>query len=390
MTDNQALIDKAVTSYRASFGTEPDLVAFAPGRVNLIGEHTDYNGGFVLPCAIPYGTAIAMGRTDAPEISVIALDLNGARDSFGITREAITSLEHGRWENHPRGIVAGSHAFGLPVHGANMAITGNVPQGAGLSSSASLGISMALGLSALGGQSDPDRAKLARIAQWAEHKFVGCACGLMDQLASAYGKAGHALLIDCGKVENKAVPMPAGARILIIHSGVKRGLVDSAYNERRMQCEAAARHYGVAELRDLDETRLYSDRNGLDETTFRRAHHVVTENARTLEMAEALAIGDYAAIGHLMQASHQSMRDDFEITLPEIDSLVENIAHSLGGEGGARMTGGGFGGCVVAICLEGKIDAVYDGLSAYWEKAGRESPLQTVITPAQGATVMHL
>lgn len=390
MTDNQALIDKAVTGYRASFGTEPDLVAYAPGRVNLIGEHTDYNGGFVLPCAIPYGTAIAMGLTDAAEISAIAIDLDGAQDRFSITREAIASLEHGRWENHARGIVAGSHAFELPVHGANMAITGNVPQGAGLSSSASLGIAMALGLSALGGQDDPDRTKLARIAQWAEHKFVGCACGLMDQLASANGEAGHALLIDCGKVENTAVLMPDGARILIIHSGVKRGLVDSAYNERRMQCEAAARHYGVAELRDLDETRLYSDRNGLDETTFRRARHVVTENARTLEMARALAIGDYTAIGSLMQASHQSMRDDFEITLPEIDSLVENIAHSLGGEGGARMTGGGFGGCVVAICPESKVDAVYGGLSTYWEKAGRNSPLQTVITPAQGATVMHL
>ncbi|MEQ1549770.1 galactokinase [Sphingorhabdus sp.] len=390
MTDNQALIDKAVTGYRASFGTEPDLVAYAPGRVNLIGEHTDYNGGFVLPCAIPYGTAIAMGRSNAPEISAVALDLDNATDHFAIGGDAITPLGLGEWENHLRGIVAGSLAFGLPVHGANMAITGNVPQGAGLSSSASLGIAMALGLSALVGQDDPDRTKLARIAQWAEHEFVGCSCGLMDQLASAYGEADHALLIDCGKVKNQTVPMPDGARILIIHSGVKRGLVDSAYNERRMQCEAAARHYGVAELRDLDETRLISDRNGLDETTFRRARHVVTENVRTLEMAEALAIGDYAAIGRLMRASHQSMRDDFEITLPEIDSLVENIARSLGGEGGARMTGGGFGGCVVAICLEGKIDAVYDGLSAYWEKVGRESPLQTVITPAQGATVIHL
>ncbi|MBP6379187.1 MAG: galactokinase [Sphingorhabdus sp.] len=390
MTDNQALIDKAVTGYRATYDAAPELVAYAPGRVNLIGEHTDYNGGFVLPCAIPYGTAIAMGRSNAPEISAVALDLGDARDRFRIGGDAITPLDLGEWENHLRGIVAGSLAFDLPVHGANMAVTGNVPQGAGLSSSASLGIAMALGLSALNGQDDPDRTKLARIAQWAEHEFVGCSCGLMDQLASAYGAADHALLIDCGKIENKAVPMPDGARILIVHSGVKRGLVDSAYNERRMQCEAAARHYGVAELRDLDETRLNLDRNGLDETAFRRARHVVTENARTLEMAAALAIGDYAAIGNMMQASHQSMRDDFEITLPEIDRLVENITSSIDGEGGARMTGGGFGGCVVAICPEGKVDAVYAGLSAHWEKVGRASPLQTVITPAQGATVIHL
>lgn len=390
MTDNQALIDKAITGYRATYDAAPELVAYAPGRVNLIGEHTDYNGGFVLPCAIPYGTAIAMGRSNAPEISAVALDLGNARDRFRIGGDTITPLDLGEWENHLRGIVAGSLAFDLPVHGANMAVTGNVPQGAGLSSSASLGIAMALGLSALNGQDDPDRTKLARIAQWAEHEFVGCSCGLMDQLASAYGAADHALLIDCGKIENKAVPMPDGARILIVHSGVKRGLVDSAYNERRMQCEAAARHYGVAELRDLDETRLNLDRNGLDETAFRRARHVVTENARTLEMAAALAIGDYAAIGNMMQASHQSMRDDFEITLPEIDRLVENITSSIDGEGGARMTGGGFGGCVVAICPEGKVDAVYAGLSAHWEKVGRESPLQTVITPAQGATVVHL
>ena len=390
MTDNQALIDKAIAGYRATYDAAPDLVAYAPGRVNLIGEHTDYNGGFVLPCAIPYGTAIAMGRSNAPEISAVALDLGNAKDRFRIGGDAITPLDLGEWENHLRGIVAGSQAFDMPVHGANMAITGNVPQGAGLSSSASLGIAMALGLSALGGQVDPDRTTLARIAQWAEHEFVGCSCGLMDQLASAYGEADHALLIDCGKIENKGVPMPDGARILIVHSGVKRGLVDSAYNERRLQCEAAARHYGVAELRDLDETRLNLDRSGLDETAFRRARHVVTENTRTLEMAHALAIGDFAAIGRLMQASHQSMRDDFEITLPEIDRLVENIASSIGGEGGARMTGGGFGGCVVAICPEGKVDAVYAGLSAHWEKVGRESPLQTVITPAQGAIVIHL
>lgn len=390
MTDNQALIDKAITGYRATYDAAPDLVAYAPGRVNLIGEHTDYNGGFVLPCAIPYGTAIAMGRSNAPEISAVALDLGNAKDRFAIGGDAITPLDLGEWENHLRGIVAGSLAFDTPVHGANMAITGNVPQGAGLSSSASLGIAMALGLSALGGQDDPDRTRLARIAQWAEHEFVGCSCGLMDQLASAYGEADHALLIDCGKIENKAVPMPDGARILIVHSGVKRGLVDSAYNERRMQCEVSARHYGVAELRDLDETHLNLDRNGLDQTAFRRARHVVTENARTLEMAQALAIGDFAAIGRLMQASHQSMRDDFEITLPEIDRLVENIASSIDGEGGARMTGGGFGGCVVAICPEGRVDAVYASLCAHWEKVGRESPLQTVITPAQGATVIHL
>ncbi len=390
MTDHLALIDKAVTGYCDNYGAAPDLVAYAPGRVNLIGEHTDYNGGFVLPCAIPYGTAIAMGRSDSPQIEAVALDLGGARDSFVLNAQPVIALEHGRWENHPRGVLEGLRAFGFQMCGAQMAITGNVPQGAGLSSSASLGIAMALGISALCGQNDPDRTKLARIAQWAEHHFVGCACGLMDQLASAYGKAGHALLIDCDNVEINSVPMPDSARILIIHSGVKRGLVDSAYNERRKQCEAAAQHYGVSQLRNLDQASLDSGRDGLDETAFRRARHVVTENARTLKMAQALADTNYATIGHLMQASHQSMRDDFEITLPEIDQLVDNIVHSLGGVGGVRMTGGGFGGCIVTICPEEKVDAVSRGLSGHWSETGRNSPLQAVVTPAQGAWVTHI
>lgn len=388
MMYNQALLDRAIEGYRSTYGAAPELVAYAPGRVNLIGEHTDYNQGFSLPCAIPFGTAVAMGRADLAEIRTVALDIGGEEDRF----ELINPIEpqpHGRWHNHPRGVVAGLMEFGLPLHGANLAITGNVPKGAGLSSSASLGVSTALGLLALAGLNNPDRATLAKVAQWAEHHYVGCACGLMDQLASAFGQAGHALLIDFKKLTNLIVPVPDDLRILIVHSGVERGLVDSAYNERRIQCEAAAKHYGVSTLRDVNETSLVTGRGNLDDAVFRRARHVVTENARTLAMADALRAADYSQIGKLMLASHHSMRDDFDITLPEIDQLVETMGRSIGEVGGVRMTGGGFGGCVVAICPTERIDAVYDCLSTYWRGAERSSPLQTAILPAQGAHIVR-
>jgi galactokinase len=387
MTTEQVLADRAAAGFTAAYGRAPELIAFAPGRVNLIGEHTDYNNGFVLPCAIPYGTAIALGRSAADEIRAIALDQDGASDRFALDQD-LAPLGAGHWANHIRGIVAGMPEFGLARGGADLAITGDVPQGAGLSSSASLGVALALGLAALNGQPEPDRTQLARTAQWSEHHFVGCQCGMMDQLASARGEQGQALLIDCRSNTCTPVPMPPDARIMIVHSGVQRGLVESAYNQRREQCMAAARHYGVAALRDLDAARLNRDAAGLEGTAIRRARHVVTENDRTLAMAAALARADYAAMSELMAASHRSMRDDFAITLPEIDALVETMANSIGTSGGARMTGGGFGGCVVAVIADSSRDPLESALAAHWAKLGRVSPLQTIVAPAQGARLL--
>ena len=387
MTIEQALADRAAAGFAATYGRAPDLIAYAPGRVNLIGEHTDYNDGFVLPCAIPYGTVIAFGHGAAREIRAIALDHAGASDSFAIDQE-LAPLGAAHWANHVRGIVAGMPEFGLDRGAADLAIAGNVPQGAGLSSSASLGVALALGLSALAGRPAPDRKQLARTAQWSEHHFVGCQCGIMDQLASACGEQGHALLIDCRSNGCTPVTMPPDARIMIVHSGVQRGLVESAYNQRREQCMAAARHYGVAALRDLDEARLNRDALGLDAVAFRRARHVVSENARTIAMATALAGADYAAMSELMAASHGSMRDDFEITLPEIDALVETMAAAVGSAGGVRMTGGGFGGCVVAVIPESSRDGLESALTGHWTKRGRTSPLQTIVAPAQGARIL--
>ncbi len=266
----QSVIDRAAEGFFDAYGRRPDLVSFAPGRVNLIGEHTDYNNGFVLPCAIPFGTAVALGHRDDGIIRATALDLECAFAQFDLAPD-IPPAPIGDWANHVRGVAAGLLASDTNCPGADIAIAGNVPQGAGLSSSASLAVSLGLGLSRLGGAGAPDLTGLARIAQWSEHHYVGCACGIMDQLASARSVDGHALLIDCENLDVQSVPVPEDAAIVIVHSGVSRGLVDSAYNERREQCEAAARHYGVNSLRELDEAGLLADVGNLDRATFRRA-----------------------------------------------------------------------------------------------------------------------
>ena len=220
-----------------------------------------------------------------------------------------------------------------------------MPIGAGLSSSASLEVAVALALT--GGTIDPIQAAL--ICQRAENVFVGCNCGIMDQLVSVSGAAGHALMIDCRSLKRRLVPLPPDCALVVIDSGVRHANADSSYNARRAECDRAARHYGVAALRDLDEAALTAGAAGLDDSAYRRARHVVTENARVLAAADALAAGDLMAMGTLMAASHRSMRDDFEITVPAIDRIVEIADSVIQGQGGARMTGGGFGGSVVAL-----------------------------------------
>ncbi|TMJ19318.1 MAG: galactokinase [Alphaproteobacteria bacterium] len=347
---------RAEAAFAAAFGGAPDLVVQAPGRVNLIGEHTDYNDGFVLPCAIDSGTVIAARRRSDAVLAAVAADF-GEEDRIALDSPIARA---GGWRDYVRGVAEVLRREGL-ARGAEVAIAGDVPQGAGLSSSASLEVALATTLARLQGlELGPTR--IALLAQKAENDFVGCACGIMDQLVSARAGEGQALLIDCRSLDCRPVPMPEGLAVIVIHSGIERGLVDGAYNERRRQCEAAARHYGVAALRDLDEEALLAGRKGLDPVAFRRARHVVTENARTLAAAEALASGDLPRLGLLMAQSHASMRDDFEITLPAIDRLAEIAAEAIGGEGGARMTGGGFGGCIVALAPQALVERVREAV----------------------------
>ena len=363
------LLQRVLASFSAAYGDAPALVVRAPGRVNLIGEHTDYNDGFVLPCAIDFQTQVAASPREDGRVRVVAADFGDAVDEFRLDAP-ITPRHDAPWANYVRGVMRELQARGMALHGAELAIAGDVPQGAGLSSSAALEVAVLQAMNALHAL-DLDPTAIALMAQRAENEFVGCQCGIMDQLISARGLAGHALLIDCRSLQAQPVPLPADLAVMIVHSQVARGLVDSAYNERRRQCEAAARHYGVKALRDMDLAALEAAAARLDPLVLRRARHIVSENQRTLDAAQALTAGDLAALGALMAASHASMRDDFQITVPAIDRLVEIVQVALAGRGGARMTGGGFGGCVVARMPNAQIDDVRAAIDAdYRSPAG--------------------
>jgi galactokinase len=340
-----ALRRRVVHEFATAFGAEPTHLFSAPGRVNLIGEHTDYEDGFVLPCAIDRVTLVAARPTGDARFSVVAVDEQDS-DVFALDQPIRPSER--KWANYVRGVAAMLIAAGHRPSGARLAIAGDIPLGSGLSSSASLEIGAALAMASLS-LLEIEPTALAQIGQRAETDFVGCECGIMDQLAVLCGRPGHALLIDCRSLECRPVALPADAAIVIAHSGARHENSASGYNERRRQCRAAAAHYGVVALRDLDEESLVAGAAGLDPILFRRARHVVSENARVLTAADSLAAGDLDVLGGLMVASHVSMRDDFEITTPEIDALAEIMNAALGGIGGARMTGGGFGGCVVAV-----------------------------------------
>ena len=378
------LLARVQAQFRSAFGAEPDCVVQAPGRVNLIGEHTDYNDGFVLPCAIDRQTLVAARARGDRSVRVVAADFDGARDRFEL-EPAPTRRDDAPWANYVRGMVWALRESGLLLQGADMAIAGDVPLGAGLSSSAALELAVGQAFKTLGALVAPDASAMARLAQRAENQFVGCQCGIMDQLISARGVAGHALLIDCRSLAATPVRLPAEVAVLIVHSRVERGLVGSEYNLRRQQCEAVARHCGAAALRDVDLPRLDAAAAGLSPVELRRARHVLTENQRTLAAAQALEAGDLEQMGALMAASHASMRDDFEITLPAIDRLVEILASAIGPQGGARMTGGGFGGCVVALLPRSRVAAARDAVAARYRTPSGAAGTVWVCQPSAGA-----
>ena len=379
------LVERVCAAFAERFGAPPALTTQAPGRVNLIGEHTDYNDGFVLPMAIGLGTAIAASPRDDGIVNVIAVDMAGATTQFSLFKPILPNAA-APWSNYVRGVADALQKDGLTLSGADLLIAGNLPQGAGLSSSASLEMAAGLALVTLAGTPDYDKTKLALAGQYAEHHFAGCNCGIMDQLVSARGQDGHALLIDCRSLEAKPVRMPDDAAVMIVHSGIERGLVDGEYNLRRLQCEAAAKHYGVRALRDLDEPSLAAGKHGLDLQANLRARHVVTENARTLAAAHALEQNDLRLLGKIMAASHASMRDDFAITVPKIDNLVAILQQAIGPQGGARMTGGGFGGAVVGIMPQEDISRVRAIVEARYRTPSGALPPIMIETASRGAT----
>ncbi|MCX8596260.1 MULTISPECIES: galactokinase [unclassified Gilliamella] len=379
----KALINKTAQAFEDQFGYKPDTIVQAPGRVNLIGEHTDYNDGFVLPCAINYETVISCHKRSDNLVRVIAVDYNNEQDQF-LLNPSIEKHPNYQWANYVRGVIQYIVKYSEDIRGVDLAISGNVPQGAGLSSSASLEVAIGKMFQVL--YDLPfDGKKIALIGQEAENKYVGCNCGIMDQLISALGQAQHALLIDCRSLEALPISIPKDLAVVIINSNIKRGLVDSEYNTRRKQCEAAAKALGVNALRDASLVDLLQIKSSLDPLVFKRAHHVITENERTLKAAYALANEDYPLLSKLMAESHNSMRDDFEITVPAIDYLVKIIQDVIGNEGGVRMTGGGFGGCVVALVPKNKVDEVKDVVNQNYHKKFNIKEDFYICQPSEGA-----
>ncbi|MFM5932025.1 MAG: galactokinase [Novosphingobium sp.] len=339
--------------FARAFGQAAEGVVFVPGRVNLIGEHVDYNDGLVLPMPISAGTAVAWARADGPDIAAVALDLDDARDQFDPA--SVAPHDPVDWRSYLRGTaaaLAGEHGL---RGGVRLAIAGTIPRGSGLSSSASVCVAIGRALAAAAGV-EVSAEGLARAAQVAEHQWAGVRCGIMDQMAVAAGEDGCALLLDCADLSHRNVPLPAEWAVMIVQSGVRRGLVDGHYNQRRADCEAAARALGVPSLRAATLDAL--EQSALGTVPARRARHVIEEVARVEKAAEAIQRRDIAALGAVMRASHASLRDLFEVSEPNVDRLVDCLNRAIGTQGGARMTGGGFGGAVVAVLPLGETDRV--------------------------------
>lgn len=368
--------------FSRQFGQAPQWVVRAPGRVNLIGEHTDYNDGFVLPLAIDRAAWIGLrGRSDR-RVVVHSIDYGETRE-FDLDRLEKTDVA---WVEYLKGVASVLAEAGLPLAGWEGVMGGDVPIGAGLSSSAALEMATARAFAAVAGF-PWDAPKMALLGQRAENRWIGVQCGIMDQLISATGRDGHAVLIDCRCLELRAVPLPSETAVVVLDTGTRRGLVDSAYNERRSQCQEAARVFGVRALRDVSQSAFQAREEQLDATTRRRARHVITENDRTLQAAEALQAGQARVVGSLMRASHASLRDDYEVSSPALNAIVE-IADRHPACVGARMTGAGFGGCAVALVLAEQADAFARDVASAYQTATSNTPAVYVCRATGGAAVV--
>ncbi len=373
--------ERVAGAFRARFGEEPAFLVRAPGRVNLIGEHTDYNDGFVLPIAIDRAVWVAVRPRADRVVRVRSLDYDAETE---LDLDALRRAGEG-WADYVTGIAWGLRETGHPLGGWDGVLGGDVPRAAGLSSSAAVELAVLRAFAAVSGLPWDARA-MALLGQRVENQWVGVSCGIMDQLVIAAGRAGHALLIDCRTLAIEPAPLPAAAAVVVLDTGTRRGLVDSAYNERRRQCEAAAAFFGVPALRDVDPATFAARAEGLEPTVHRRARHVISENARTLEAAAAMRAGDLRRLGELMNASHDSLRDDFEVTNAALDTIV-TIARRQAGCHGARMTGAGFGGCAVALVAAARAPAFVDAVTPAYEAETGLKPHAYVCRATDGASV---
>ena len=357
---------------------------FSPGRVNLIGEHTDYNGGHVFPCALTLGTYGAARKREDNKIHFYSMNL----DSFGVVEASLNDLTNKKeynWANYPLGVVWAFKEKGHTItSGFDMVIWGNIPNGSGLSSSASLEVLTGVILTDLFEIKDLSMTDLALIGQYSENNFNGCNCGIMDQFAVAMGKKDHAIFLDTSDLSYEYAPcILDGAKIVITNSKVKHSLVDSAYNDRRNECAAALKalqsELDIQALGDLTPEEFEAHKSLIkDEIQLQRAKHAVYENQRTIDAVTALKAGDIESFGKLMNQSHISLRDDYDVSCEEIDILVD-LAWKIPGVLGSRITGGGFGGCTVSIVKDESVDTFIETIGkTYLEKVGHEAEFYTV------------
>ena len=359
----------------------------APGRVNLIGEHTDYNEGLVLPAAIDREIWIAFEPWDRQEVQLTSVDF-GEPASFSFEGLSPETRGAKSWIDYVAATAWAMRDAGLPIRGFRGVMDSNIPIGSGLSSSAALEMASSWAL-AVPGAPRPDAGKMAAIAQRGENRYVGVNCGIMDQFASAAGVAGNALLIDCRVNQFKSAPMPAGLSLVVCETGSLRKLEASAYNTRRSECELgvkliAEREPGVKALRDVDEAMLERNIGRLPEVVAHRCEHVVREDARVMQTVAALAAGDLDELGRLFAASHASLRDLYEVSSPELDAMVE-IAIAVPGVVGSRMTGAGFGGCTVNLVKHGAEEGLRDAVLAQYQKRTGLQPRVYIVAAVDGA-----
>lgn len=384
MTGGKIIAEK----FRATYGVNPRVYR-APGRVNLIGEHTDYNDGFVMPAALGFYCLVAASPRQDHRLVVASEEF---RDVVEVELSPDALRPSHTWSDYSVGVAAQLEKAGFALTGANLLIHGEVPIGAGLSSSASIEVATALALAEESGLSI-DRTTLARICQRAENDFVGMRCGIMDQFISLHGRANHALMLDCRTLEFELVPIPESVRLVICNTGVKHKLAGGEYNRRREECEEAVRSLakalpGIRALRDVSLEQLEEHRGLLSEVAYKRAHHVVTENARVLDGMEALRIGDLQRFGEYMAESHRSLRDMFEVSCAELDLMVE-LANRESGVYGARMTGGGFGGATINLVDERRSATFAENVAKAYREKTRIVGATYICMPADGASLVE-
>jgi galactokinase len=381
------MMDRTSELFRRCFGHAPRWIVAAPGRVNLIGEHTDYNDGFVLPMAIERYIVIAGDTNTKREVTLHSVT-PGETATFNIRPKVEPGAPS--WSNYVRGVIAGFQKSGKKLPAFDAVIESNLPYGGGLASSAALEVAAATLLELMTGQT-LDPIEKAVLCQQAEHDFAGVPCGIMDQFTSILGRENHALLLDCRSRTTTPVALTnPDVTVLIINTNIRHKLAEGEYAKRRAQCETAARVLQVAALRDATLEALEAARKQLEPVVFRRAHHVISENERTLQAARAIQASDWTRVGQLMSASHASLRDDYEVSCPELDLVVE-VAQQIGEAGGVigcRMTGGGFGGCVVSLVKTEAVQRITRNLDvAYEKKTGRQASIFSS-RPAAGARIL--